>query len=118
MVAPCAAYISCARLEGDSLGASSGVGWVHCRRWPQAKLRREEGTRGEKGVRGGVRPLCSAQDSRALSEAAGEVKQDGGGVGGSARPRRGGEAWCPSILGSGFSAALQSALRLVGCVGP
>lgn len=69
-------------------------------------------------MRGGVGPRCSALGPRALSEAAGEVKQGGGGVGGSARPRQGGEAWCPSLLSSGSSAALQSALRLVGCVGP
>lgn len=69
-------------------------------------------------MRGGVGPLCSALGSRALSEAAGEVKQGGGGVGGSARPRPGGIAWCPSFLRSGSSAALQSALRLLGCVGP
>lgn len=48
-------------------------------------------------MRGGVGPRCSALGSRALSEAAREVKQGGGGgVGGSARPQRDGEAWRPS----------------------
>lgn len=64
------------------------------------------------------RPTSQRAGLPRASEAAGEVKQGGGGVGGSARPHLGGEARRLSLLCSGSLSGLAEPLRLVGCVGP